>query len=88
MVFFSSSGTITHSRIGSFSVNGKTMSVKGATTVDIFFDAETSYRYSSAGAWETELKKKLDNAVKAGFVAVKAAAVKDAEGIEECGYRS
>jgi hypothetical protein len=81
MVFFSSSGTITHSRIGSFSVNGKTMSVKGATTVDIFFDAETSYRYSSAGAWETELKKKLDNAVKAGFVAVKAAAVKDAEGI-------
>jgi hypothetical protein len=62
-------------------VNGKSISVKGATTVDIFFDAETAYRYSSSGAWEAELKKKLDNAVKAGYAAVKTAAVQDAQGI-------
>jgi hypothetical protein len=67
--------------IGSVSVNGKAISVKGATTVDIFFDAETAYRYSSSGAWEAELKKKLDNAVKAGYSAVKTAAVQDAQGI-------
>ncbi|KAH3941206.1 hypothetical protein HBI56_208010 [Parastagonospora nodorum] len=66
---------------GSISVNEKTISVKGATIVDIFFDAETSYRYGSASAWELELKNKLDNAVKAGYNAVKTAAVKDAEGI-------
>jgi hypothetical protein len=62
-------------------VNGKAISVKGATTVDIFFDAETAYRYSSSSAWEAELKKKLDNAVKAGYTAVKTAAVQDAQGI-------
>jgi hypothetical protein len=62
-------------------VDGKAISVKGATTVDIFFDAETAYRYSSVGAWEAELKKKLDNAVKAGYPAVRTAAVKDTEGI-------
>jgi hypothetical protein len=67
--------------LGSVSVSGKTMSVKGATTVDIFFDAETAYRYSSQSAWEAELKKKLDNAVKAGYPAVKTAAVQDAQGI-------
>jgi hypothetical protein len=67
--------------LGSVSVSGKTMSVKGATTVDIFFDAETAYRYSSQGAWEAELKKKLDNAVKAGYSAVRTAAVQDAQGI-------
>jgi hypothetical protein len=62
-------------------VDGKAISVKGATTVDIFFDAETAYRYSSAGAWEAELKKKLDSAVKAGYTAVRTAAVKDTERI-------
>jgi hypothetical protein len=67
--------------LGTVSVDGKAISVKGATTVDIFFDAETAYRYSGASAWEAELKKKLDNAVKAGYPAVKTAAVKDTEGI-------
>lgn len=66
---------------GTVSVDGSAISVKGATTVDIFFDAETSYRYSSSSAYEAELKKKLDTAVKAGYSNVKTAAVKDAEGI-------
>ncbi|KAF2275438.1 uncharacterized protein EI97DRAFT_459345 [Westerdykella ornata] len=61
--------------------DGKSLSVSGATTIDIFFDAETSYRYSSQSAWEAELKKKLDNAVKAGYEAVRAAAVADASEI-------
>lgn len=62
-------------------MDGQAISVKGATTVDIFFDAETAYRYSNSGAWEAELKKKLDNAVKAGYSAVRTAAVADTEGI-------
>ncbi|KAF2729489.1 hypothetical protein EJ04DRAFT_588750 [Polyplosphaeria fusca] len=66
---------------GTVTSDGKAVSVSGATTVDIFFNAETSYRYSSQSAWESELKKKLDNAVKAGYPAVRTAAVTDAAGI-------
>lgn len=61
--------------------DGKTISVTGATTIDIFFDTETSYRYPSQNAWEAELKRKLDNAVRVGYPAVRTAAVTDASGI-------
>jgi hypothetical protein len=61
--------------------DGKVISVVGATTVDIFFDAETSYRYPSQDAWESELKRKLDNAVRVGYPAIKAAAITDASEI-------
>lgn len=57
--------------------DGKTLSVTGATAIDIFFDAETAYRYSSQTLWEAELAKKLDNAVKAGYPSIKTAAVSD-----------
>jgi hypothetical protein len=67
---YSAAIEFTYISTGTVSVDGKAISVKGATTVDIFFDAETAYRYSGASAWEAELKKKLDNA-----------AVKDTEGI-------
>ncbi|KAF2196190.1 hypothetical protein GQ43DRAFT_485153 [Delitschia confertaspora ATCC 74209] len=62
---------------GSVTSDGKNISVNGATTLYIFFNTETSYRYSSQGAWEAELKRKLDNAVKAGYSAVRTAAVTD-----------
>lgn len=45
--------------------------------MDIFFDAETSYRYPTSLAWEAELKRKLDSAVKDGYAKVRAVAIKD-----------
>src|SRR5687768_10402468 len=62
---------------GSVTSDGKSISVTGATIVDIFFDAETSYRYPSSTAWETELKHKLDSAVRSGYTRVRAASIAD-----------
>ncbi|KAI1169540.1 Six-hairpin glycosidase-like protein [Nemania sp. FL0916] len=62
---------------GSVSVSGSSIAVTGATTVDIFFDAETSYRYSSQDAWEAEMSRKLDAAVSAGYPTVRSAAIED-----------
>ncbi|KAK6526647.1 hypothetical protein TWF694_005228 [Orbilia ellipsospora] len=62
---------------GSISASGGTITVTGATTIDIFFDAETSYRYSSSTAWEAEIKNKLDKAVSDGFASVKSQAIAD-----------
>lgn len=62
---------------GSLSVSGNSTSVTGATTVDIFFNAETSYRYASDSARDTELNRKLDAAVTAGYAAVKNAGTAD-----------
>ncbi|KAF1995578.1 glycoside hydrolase family 95 protein [Amniculicola lignicola CBS 123094] len=66
---------------GSVASDGTSITVSDATTIDIFFDTETSYRYSSQSAREAELKKKLDNAVEAGYLAVRTAAVTDASAI-------
>ncbi|KAK1753325.1 Six-hairpin glycosidase-like protein [Echria macrotheca] len=62
---------------GTVTSDGKTVSITGANTVDVFFNAETSYRYSNAAAGRTELKRKLDAAVAAGYPAVRSAAVAD-----------
>jgi hypothetical protein len=62
---------------GSVSSDGKSISVSGATTVDIFFDARTSYRYSSQNDWNTALTNNLNAAVTAGYPAIRAAAIED-----------
>ncbi|EAQ89042.1 hypothetical protein CHGG_05661 [Chaetomium globosum CBS 148.51] len=59
------------------SPDGKSISISGANTVDIFFDAETSYRYADATAAQAELKQKLDAATAAGYPAVRSAAIED-----------
>ena len=51
--------------------------MSGASIVDIFFDAETSYRYSNSSNWEGEVKRKLDSAVTAGYDAIRSAAIAD-----------
>ncbi|KAH8890711.1 hypothetical protein GQ53DRAFT_824434 [Thozetella sp. PMI_491] len=61
--------------------DGKTISIAGADTVDIFFNAETSYRHSDAAAAQVELKKKLDAAVADGYPTVRSAAVDDFSGL-------
>ncbi|KAI5920136.1 Six-hairpin glycosidase-like protein [Camillea tinctor] len=75
-IAFSSAARVISSE-GTISVSGSSISVTGATTVDIFFDAETSYRYSSQSEWEAELARKLDAAVAAGYDAVQSAAIED-----------
>ncbi|KAK3386489.1 glycoside hydrolase family 95 protein [Podospora didyma] len=62
---------------GSATSDGKTISINGADTVDVYFNAETSYRYPDATRGQAELKRKLDAAVSAGYIAVRAAAIKD-----------
>ncbi|SPO01616.1 uncharacterized protein DNG_04290 [Cephalotrichum gorgonifer] len=66
---------------GSISSDGKSVSVTGADSCDIFFDAETSYRYPDETSALAELNKKLDTAVNAGFSAVRSAAISDFTGL-------
>lgn len=62
---------------GSVSSDGRSIIVTGATTVDIFFDARTSYRYSNQDAYESALQTSLDAATKAGYAAVREASIRD-----------
>ncbi|KAK3897256.1 glycoside hydrolase [Staphylotrichum tortipilum] len=62
---------------GTATSDGKTISVSGANTIDVFFDAESSYRYPDASGAQAEVKRKLDAAVAAGYPAVRSAAIAD-----------
>ncbi|KAJ7618626.1 glycoside hydrolase family 95 protein [Roridomyces roridus] len=55
-----------------------TLVITGATTVDMFFDAETSVRHPTEAAWEAEMRSKINAAFNLGYDAVKAAAIGDA----------
>ncbi len=66
---------------GTATSDGKIVSISGANTVDIFFDAESSYRYPKAAAAEAEVKRKLDAAVTAGYPAVRNTAIADFSGL-------
>lgn len=45
--------------------------------MDIFFDAETSYRFPNKKQWEHELDRKLNAAVEAGYPTIRNSAVED-----------
>jgi hypothetical protein len=62
---------------GSVSSDGRSIQVNGATTVDIFFDAQTSYRYANQGAWESAMTNNLNKAVSAGYDTVRQASITD-----------
>ncbi|GKT64098.1 glycoside hydrolase family 95 [Colletotrichum tofieldiae] len=51
--------------------------VTGATIIDVFFDAESNYRYSSQGDWEAEVKRKLDAASSQGYERLREDALAD-----------
>ncbi|OJJ72236.1 hypothetical protein ASPBRDRAFT_124923 [Aspergillus brasiliensis CBS 101740] len=57
--------------------NGASLVVRNASTVDIFIDTETSYRYSTQENWEAEIKAKLDSASSSGLGSVKQNAIAD-----------
>ncbi|KAI1499078.1 Six-hairpin glycosidase-like protein [Biscogniauxia marginata] len=79
-ISFSSAARVVNSG-GTVNVSGSSISVTGATTVDIFFDAETSYRYPNQSAWDSELTRKLGAAVAAGYETVRSAAIEDNTGL-------
>ncbi|KAL4864267.1 hypothetical protein BDV12DRAFT_205848 [Aspergillus spectabilis] len=62
---------------GNVTASGARLYVTGATTVDFFLDAESSYRYKSGSDQEAELNRKLDAATKLGYESLKKEAIKD-----------
>ncbi|GFF43724.1 alpha-L-fucosidase 2 [Aspergillus udagawae] len=64
-------------RGGRIATNGTSVVVSGASIVDIFFDAQTSYRYPDESQREAVVTKQLDAAVKSTYPAVMQAATSD-----------
>ncbi|KAL2140697.1 hypothetical protein VTI28DRAFT_3482 [Corynascus sepedonium] len=62
---------------GDVSSDGNIISITGADTIDVFFDAETSYRHPDGDAAQAEVKRKLDAAVTAGYSEVRSSAIAD-----------
>jgi hypothetical protein len=59
------------------STSGISLAVAGATVVDIFYDAETEFQWSSEELYKSAVTDKLADAVKSGFDALKSAAITD-----------
>ncbi|KAF7630654.1 putative secreted protein [Aspergillus flavus] len=77
--FSAAARIVTHG--GWVSRSASSVVIQNATTVDIFIDAETSYRFETQEAWEAEIERKLDAAMRAGFPAIEQAATADHEAL-------
>ncbi|KAL4755765.1 glycoside hydrolase family 95 protein [Aspergillus foveolatus] len=62
---------------GNVTADGIKLVVSGATTVDFFLDAESSYRYETESYQEAELNRKLDAATGLGYEALRKEAIND-----------
>ncbi|KAI0884012.1 Six-hairpin glycosidase-like protein [Annulohypoxylon maeteangense] len=63
-----SSGVRVISDIGKItSGDGQSLTVTGATTVDIFYDTETEFQWGTEDRYETSVRDKLNDAVSTGF---------------------
>ncbi|KAL2823953.1 glycosyl hydrolase family 65, N-terminal domain-containing protein [Aspergillus pseudoustus] len=60
-----------------------TLIITGATTVDVFLDVETSYRYPTQQQIDSEIQRKLKRAVKKGYDRIKQEALKDSSSLLE-----
>ncbi|KAI1380069.1 Six-hairpin glycosidase-like protein [Hypoxylon crocopeplum] len=49
------------------SPDDKSLSITGATTIDLFYDTETEFRWETVDQYEAEVHSKLDDAVSTGF---------------------
>ncbi|KAL4927233.1 glycoside hydrolase family 95 protein [Aspergillus undulatus] len=58
-------------------VTNGSLSISNATTIDVFFDAETNYRYTSQDEIDTEINRKLKNALSKGFDEIKREVLED-----------
>ncbi|KAM3560102.1 hypothetical protein MY1884_003140 [Beauveria asiatica] len=59
-------------------VSGSTLSITGATEVDLFFDIETTYRYQTQQKLEAELDRKLKASIAKGYTEIRKGAIADA----------
>ncbi|RAH64746.1 glycoside hydrolase family 95 protein [Aspergillus aculeatinus CBS 121060] len=66
---------------GMFNVSGSSLLIHNATTLEMYFDVETNFRYTSRDAREKEMRKKINNAYTLGYDAVRAAAVADTKSL-------
>ncbi|KAL4892016.1 Six-hairpin glycosidase-like protein [Aspergillus ambiguus] len=69
------------SRGGRVISNSTTVAVRDASSVEVFFDTETSYRYSTEEERETEVNRRLTGAARRGYNAIRKAAVADYTGL-------
>ncbi|KAH0422186.1 hypothetical protein CcaCcLH18_12967 [Colletotrichum camelliae] len=60
-----------------FENDGSVLSITGATAIELFFDAETNYRFSSQDEWETEIDRKLTAALSKGYSDLRDEALED-----------
>lgn len=67
--------------LGDVTADETTLVVWGATTVDFFLDAESSYRYENRSAQEAEVNSKLDAAAELGYEALREEAIADHKGL-------
>jgi hypothetical protein len=68
---------------GQVSASANKLVIKGATTIDVFFDAETSYRFSSQDDLKKAIDRKLQAAIGKGYDKVKEEAILDSKSLIE-----
>ncbi|KAL4992786.1 Six-hairpin glycosidase-like protein [Aspergillus falconensis] len=64
-----------------FTTSNGTLAINNATIIDIFFDAETNYRYTDQDAIDAEITRKLTNALNKGYDRVKDEALADSSSL-------
>ncbi|KAI0137193.1 Six-hairpin glycosidase-like protein [Xylariales sp. AK1849] len=72
-----SSGVRIVSEGGDVTTNGTSLMVTGATTVDLFYDTETEFRWTSEELYKAGVLNKLDSASSIGFDALRSEAMLD-----------
>ncbi|KAH7407964.1 Six-hairpin glycosidase-like protein [Cadophora sp. MPI-SDFR-AT-0126] len=68
---------------GSVTAAGDRIVVRGASTIDVFFDAETSYRHSSRADWEAAVNSTIDGVKTQGYDDLKAKAISAYKGLTD-----
>lgn len=58
-----------------------TLIITNATAVQMFFDAETNFRFTEQAEWEAEMTRKIDQAYAKGYSQVKADAIQDSSSL-------
>ncbi|KAI8238849.1 Alpha-L-fucosidase 2 [Colletotrichum sp. SAR 10_96] len=61
--------------------DGPVLRITGATAIDLFFDAETNYRFASQDEWEAEIDRKLNAALTKGYSDLRDEALKDSSSL-------
>ncbi|KAI0154661.1 family 95 glycoside hydrolase [Xylariaceae sp. FL1272] len=63
---------------GVFAVSGSSLVITNATSVDMIFDAESNYRYSTLNVAQEEMTRKINSAHDLGYDTIREAGIADA----------